>query len=333
MALRLINSHELSRRKEYNTGSLKQFSYHQSLSGFKPIDEIKIINQLYPTGAQMFIENIMNPNTICDSLIIKWQTGVGKSIASILIANRFIHQYRQLDSTIQPTVIFISFNARETIQEELLRHPEFGFISQEELKEKYRLSQQDDIRVLSSFIGTIRRRITDKSRGGYYRFYGYKEFATLLFIPTVKGDAANFNILDLLHPDKEFNKELDKAQENGLIRVNDEILKMCENGLIICDEIHNTYNIAKPNNYGLAIQYVRDKIAKERRPRLILMSATLITGSASEVVELLNLVVPIEERQGRKILRQDLFVQTSMRYEDEENDNNFVISQLKPGFR
>lgn len=333
MALRDITALELSRRKEYNIGKLKQNTYNKMLSGYIPLDEIKIINQLYPTGAQIFIENVMNPNTIDKSTIIKWQTGVGKSNAAIMIGNRFIQLFRQLPMApeLQPSVIIISFS-KETIQKELLTTPEFGFISQEEMHEKYRLAQMDDPKHLSSFIGTIRRRITDRSRGGYYKFYGYKEFAMLLFIPTTKGIDANFDILSLLHPEKDFNVELEKATQAGLIRINHELLKICENSVIICDEIHNTYNVSKPNNYGLAIQYVMDIIPKERRPRIIIMSATLLTGSASEIVDVINLAVPPEERGGKKIMRQDLFTQTTVyANEDDNTEDKFVVSQLKPG--
>ena len=92
-------------------------------------------------GAQHFIRNFANPDTAYPRVLVKWQTGTGKSIAAISIGQEFVRQYRARAALGEraPTVFVISFTARETIQEDMLRHPEFGFVSQAEVEELRRL--------------------------------------------------------------------------------------------------------------------------------------------------------------------------------------------------
>lgn len=281
-------------------------------------------NELNLTGPQMFAKNIFNPNTDMQRCLLKWQTGVGKSIGAISIASEFIKQYRQIIP--HPSVIVIGFSWRETIQEDMLRWPEFGFISQEELFEKERIKKYGDNKQLSTFMASIKRRITDKNKGGYYKFFGYKEFSNHLFVNTSKGNAQKFDVANLTKSEESFIELIAKAERDGLIKVNTELIELCKHSLIICDEIHNTYNINHANNYGLAIQYIMDILPPDERPRLLILSATPLTGSASEVVDVLNLVVPIEERNNKRLLRSDFFVKTTNSIDDE----NFVVSQLRP---
>ena len=86
-------------------------------------------NGLQLSAAQLFVRNFQNPNTEFSRLLINWQTGVGKSIAAISIGNEFIRQYRisALLGHELATVFIISFTAKETIREDMLKYPEFGF--------------------------------------------------------------------------------------------------------------------------------------------------------------------------------------------------------------
>ena len=159
---------------------------------------------MHLNGAQLFIRNFENPDTEFTRVLIKWQTGTGKSIAAIGISQEFIKQFRLRASLGEkpPTVFIISFTARETIQEDMLKYPEFGFVSQSEVSELQQLrisaaamgSASEEARQLSNFMGSLRRRITDRSRGGYFQFYGYKEFANRLFIVTPAGLKNGFDI-------------------------------------------------------------------------------------------------------------------------------------------
>ena len=100
-------------------------------------------NGLQLSAAQLFVRNFQNPNTEFTRLLINWQTGVGKSIAAISIGNEFIRQYRisALFGHELATVFIISFTAKETIREDMLKYPEFGFVSRADVNELRELRQ------------------------------------------------------------------------------------------------------------------------------------------------------------------------------------------------
>lgn len=274
------------------------------------------------SGAQLFIRNFENPDTDFTRVLIKWQTGTGKSIAAISISQEFIRQFRARAALGEraPTVFVISFTARETIQEDMLRYPEFGFVSQAEVEELRQLRSlagaagpaSAEARQLSGLVGVLRRRITDRGRGGYYQFYGYKEFANRLFVVTRAGLERGFDIQALYgrasREDAEvtFGERLAESVKRGDVVINEDLLAEMRGGLLIADEIHNVYNILETNNYGIAIQYALDALGAEA-PRAVYMSATPMTGSAAEVVDLLNLLVPRSALPGGVPLRRTDF--------------------------
>ena len=181
--------------------------------------------------------------------------------------------------------------------------PEFGFVTKEESDEWKKLREtRSDPAKLTAMNAAFRRRITDKKRGGYYQFYGYKEFANRIF--TVIDET--FDIQKIYSLDKEnFLEVINKAQKENKIRVNEKLLNSMKNGLLICDEIHNTYNIQETNNYGIAIHYALNYL-KNSAPRAVYMSATPMTGSSTEIVDILNLLTPCSN-----FLRKDIFTKVN----------------------
>jgi hypothetical protein len=297
-------------------------------------------------GAQVFVSNFSTPNTPYSRLLLNWQTGTGKTIAAIAIAQEYAQQFRSrftLPAGGRPTVFIIGFT-KSIIQEEMLRHPEFGFASPREVSELRRLSllaeasgglATPEARQYSGYLGILKRRITDRAQGGYYQFYGYKEFAARLFVVTQRGTTRGFSVADLYAregvaageeedggfdaeiatTDPSFLERINTAVEAGDVGVNTELLESLKGGLIVADEIHNTYNIKAKNNYGVAIQYALDRIAADdpaATPRALYMSATATGGVATEVVDLLNLLVPVDQLPGRRRLRRSDYFQTEM---------------------
>ena len=267
------------------------------------------------TGAQTFIRDFASPNAEYLRLLIKWQTGAGKSIAAISICHEFAAQYRARAQVGDraPHITILGFTTRETILEDMLRFPEFGFVSAAEVLELRNLrmlgnssasagpslSATAAIRHLAGFLGVLRRRVTDRARGGYYQFYGYKEFANRLFRTTRAASARGQDAESLLFARalgarasaEPFGARLAEAVRRGDVEIDRALLDSLKGGLLVCDEIHNVYNILEPNNYGAAIQYALDVLG-DVAPRAVFMSATPVTGSAAEVVDLLNLLVP-----------------------------------------
>lgn len=278
-------------------------------------------------NAQLFVQNFQNPNTPYSRLLLNWQTGTGKSIAAIAIARQFMNHYMNFIEN-APWIFVVGFT-RAIIQTEMLRRPELGFVSYKEVAELHRLlhiakqsgsTTSVESRHLNGFVSTLKRRLTDRNRGGFFQFYGYKEFASKLFNITSKGEEKNFDVLSLFHRSDEaedtlnendisqFVQKISEAETNGLIRVNQKIMEQLRGGLLIADEIHNVYNIQERNNYGIALQYVLDAFPPHQAPRAVFMSATPVTGSVMEYVDLLNLLVPRHELpNGQPLQRQQLF--------------------------
>lgn len=255
------------------------------------VDNAIIFNDYQLTGAQLFIKNLFNPNTLYKSLLINWQTGVGKSIAAISIANEFIKQYQYrytIGEKKSRMVCILGFNTTETIQSDLLKYPELGYVTKEEVVELNNLVISNDPKY-TSYLGNLHRRLGDKSSGGYYKFYGYKEFVNNLFIITEKAIYNKFSSKDLFTTDEK--NSIGELIRREYIVLNQELMNSLKNGVIIADEIHNVYNSLDSNNYGDAIKYVLTYLGNDA-PRLVLMSATPITGNASEIIDLINLLNP-----------------------------------------
>lgn len=316
---------DLSSRKEFNV--FEPDDHNSSLrsneNGFAYNSEAPDITGLQPTGPQQFIRNIMNPNTDFPRILINWQTGTGKTSAAVGIANEFIRQYKARTSLGEnaPSVFIIGFT-KQVFQAEMLRFPEHGFISASEVIELQKLEDNAkngaiESKQLSNYLGMLRRRLTDRTKNGYFQFYGYKVFANNMFIITPEGFKEKFDINSLATKEssnQDFGARLIDSVRRGLVKVNTDLLDSMRGGLIIVDEVHNVYNIVEKNNYGIAIQYALDVLGEDA-PRAVFMSATPMTGSAAEIVDLLNLLIPNENH----LVRTDFF---------KTNDN---ASSLKEG--
>jgi hypothetical protein len=250
------------------------------------------------------------------------------TLCGVAVSQRFIQIYKQLyDKAASaylrpkryaaeldkatPSVFVLGFGgAKAGYIRELLRYPEFGFVSAEERDELLRLRTlaMQDQRSYANYkeLHTrLKRRITSKERGGFYKFYGYDEFVNRLF------ESDELKLTDLesrllaARAAGDMNARLedavDAAINAGEIRVNERLVSMFDNALLICDEIHNTYNSSMKNNRGVAIQYLLDRVPTLR---FLSLSATPINNSPTECVELLNYL-----RQGDepKLSKSELF--------------------------
>lgn len=258
-------------------------------------------NKLVLHPAQQFIRNLVNPNTPTKIVLVKHDTGTGKTNTALACAFEFIRVYKRQflssgSTEINTPMIFVIGFSKAVFQRELLRRPEFGFVNSAEIKEYNRLMRLADSgsesakNAFSDFESRLRKRLTKKSQGGFFKFFGYKEFFNRLL--TVEG---------------EFDQnQVDDAIAKGIIKVNHELVKAFANSLVICDEIHNVYNSAETNNYGLALRVLfnlyETKEYADSSLRALLLTATPINNSPTEIVDLLNLLVP-----GSRVRKEDLF--------------------------
>jgi hypothetical protein len=262
---------------------------------------------------QQFVRNFMRPeNVYTKTCLLKWSTGAGKTIGFLSICNEFLKY--QTQNTENPKEAFMLSFGRSIIKNDLM-YPEFGFVTAEEssnlevLKARASMSgaKSMDQKILMSRIKQFQRRITDPTTGGHYAFYGYREFANHLFILTQKGKRSARVDLKRIYVSSDerdiasFIKFIDNEVKDGNIVINTALLDRLKDALICADEIQEVYNINSTNNYGVAIQYVME-VLKEHAPKLIIVSATPIKGSSTEVIEILNLLNP-----GLHLRKEDLF--------------------------
>jgi hypothetical protein len=91
------------------------------------------------------------------------------------------------------------------------------------------------------------------------------------------------------------NEKREKKKEQEVFNPSKEILQIFENSFIICDEIHNVYNSLETNSYGRALRFLLDHF--DKNIKVLFMSGTPINNKPSEIVDILNLVIPLSERK------------------------------------
>lgn len=236
---------------------------------------------------QIFSSSYINPFTNFKRALLFYSTGSGKTLAAYLISKNFIDQFKQireiniLNKNIElyvPNIKILGFT-KDNIKLEFLKFPELGFISEDEkkhielIKDKFGTDSQEYINERTKYI----TRLSNKNYGGYFNFYGYQEIVNKLFV--FKKQNIDFKTLTI----KRLHDEI--VREN--IIVNYEFLNEFKDTLIICDEIHNIYNSAHINNYGLAILYI---LLNNKNTKLVGLSATPLNNNPREIIDLINIL-------------------------------------------
>lgn len=265
---------------------------------------------------QLVAAQIMNPHTDSSRLLVKYAVGNGKTLTAILVALGFTRQMRAIES--ESRVFFIGYT-ESIIKEELLSHPELGFMSHAERLElrNLRSAAEAGNQVASdrhvALLNRIRQRITNPKKGGYFQFYGYLQLASLLF--GIQGNADRIDVAAEL--------------QAGTLQVNQQLLERFRGSLIVCDEVHEIYNTVEFNNAGLAIKYILS--THGNKVRALFLSATPINNSPAEVVELANL---LRHEGETELSRGDLFTADAHpRLLDRTATGEPALSRIGPLFR
>lgn len=248
-------------------------------------------NYLELRSYQLFVRNYFNPNTPYSRMLIKWETGLGKTVGSMSIAMNFINFYQKHEEYTSNEVIgsvFVIGFTQQIFKDELFKYAEFGFISRSEIEKLKKLKKQanegsiHDKDNLKKFNIMLRKRLYNRKGNGFFKFIGYKELSNHLF-KLREADKSNIQSMT--------EKELQDSIESGNVTINMELLETFSNSLLICDEIHNVYNSLEKNNWGVTLQTI---LNYHKSCRAIFLSATPINNSPTEVIDLLNLLLPRE---------------------------------------
>ena len=287
------------------------------------IDEaISKSGKLQYKSYQLFAQKFMSPHTDVRRLYIKYGTGVGKTSTALSITMPFIElfQKEQKVTGAQVGSIIVLGFTKQIFKRELLKYPEFKYITRDELvtlRELHNtiISKTDETKYVD-YLNYIRRRITNRKYRGFFQFYGYREFVNRIFLSD-KQDLFSLS-----------EAELKQKIDSGSLELNTELLDTFKNSVVICDEIHNVYNSCDKNNWGVALQtllnYHGDNI------RAIFLSATPINHHPSEIVDLLNLL-----HINKTFKRSDFFNEISTCYVNNQAEELIadkpVNTALKPG--
>lgn len=233
---------------------------------------------------QSFMMTAMNPHIAQPRCMLgAWSTGSGKTRMTCQIAMKFFRHYEKATYEGQNSVGYIwivGFN-EAIFQEELLSNHIYGFVSKAELNELASLrrdifmSRPNAKETYISMKREHRRRLVNRKYGGFFKFIGYRELVNHLFV----------GIQSLSET------EIVEGIEKGTVQVNDKFAKAFNNSLIIADEIHNVYNSIESNSWGVALKTILKIIPSVRS---IFLTATPISNAPSEIIDLLNLLMPEE---------------------------------------
>lgn len=296
----MVDSNKIMKLKEfYNLVETPSTNNHIPI-GFNDYNFLKTTESqiLQLEGHQLFMRNLFDPHTPHKRLLLYHSTGTGKTMVILSIAQVYIEYFQKMKQ--QPTFTIIGFT-EGIIVKELMKYVDFGYITQSEQDELNDLKFNTDEKSILRRRGlksTVKRRITDKTRGGYFKFFGYQKFAYDLFIITAQGINNNITHKHLFENVDNFERIIDEETKNKNVEINRSLIESLKYGFIACDEIHNVYNVRAKNNRGTAIEYALRLIEREEHnasPRVIYASATPLTGSAKEVIDVMNLLIPNEE--------------------------------------
>lgn len=243
-------------------------------------------NTLELSALQYFAKRYMNPyNPQNNRLLLKVGTGVGKTLTSLQVAQLYIKLFIILNQKLQKSsyVIILGFS-KSVFKREFMKFPELNIITHEEIHELNKLKSlidksignvKNDLTNSYKMLETkIKKRITNDKTGGLYLFYGYQELANKLFNSLLPADINATNIMQYYKEKK--------------ISINQYILERFNRSLIICDEIHQTYNSKEINNYGIAIQFLLEYYNKNIFA--LFLSATIINHNRRELIDIANLL-------------------------------------------
>lgn len=286
----------LQSKKEYLQFKLPHHTNEEKKSQLHDIEmDIRHSEYIQLSSNQLLMRNFISPNSGEKRVLIKWDTGIGKTFYALSSALEYIKYIRRQPEEEQGSVFVLGFT-RDIFKNDLMKYPEFGFISREELEYMKKLqsiaksNNRIDLDKLAELRNKITRRFSNRKGNGFFQFYGYREFVNNIFLS--KDSSVDINVAT--------EDEIHEALKNGTLKFNVMLLNQFKNSFLICDEVHQIYNSREKNNWGIAIQAILDYWEDLHA---IYLSATPL-NSPSEIVNLINILVD----KNQKVKFEDLFL-------------------------
>jgi hypothetical protein len=243
------------------------------------VSRIELLEELYYEGYVYDIEveryhNYVGNNIICHNTCTAIQ--IAENFKNYLIRineriNKELIEFRN-----KPTIYILgNDSSQNNFKDELLSQcGNYKYITKNEAKKLHQLridTSEESIELYKKKLREYHKRLTTRSRGGFYNFLGYRDFQNRSIGEKIKIDG------------KAIRDESGKWKR----KIKEPSIKTVDNCLIIVDEAHNLVNSSEPNDYAKAIINV---YKKSKNVRLILLTATPITHRPKEIIEILNIV-------------------------------------------
>lgn len=231
---------------------------------------------VYQQPRQLLIRNLISKNTIYDSILLYYSTGVGKTLAAIGIAEGFKEYINNIGKRI--VVLIKNDNIEENFRKEL---------KSEFLGNTYNIEPEDNEDDEEQDLqNKINRRINK-----VYSFVTYGTFVNQTIGAKVfEKDQYNFN-----------TKKPQRNADGDIVRkiIGGNQIKNLNNTVIIIDEAHNVTN----NDVYLALEAT---LKNSYNYRIVLLTATPIYDNVKEIFEISNLL-NMNNRDNLLPIRNDLF--------------------------
>ena len=226
-------------------------------------------------------------NKKLNKLLLHYSMGSGKSASAIFAFLHYLNHnikktfnnkflYPNIDIKIKPNIFVVaSWMTWQQIDTELISHPEFGVITNEQRNILSEL-ERSGIESNRTKEKLKKKEIITKIRK-YIKYIGYQGFFNLLF------------------PEKniaKYGQNIDSLVEeykNGTLVPSKSFIRSLENTIIVVDEMQKLYSSMGLNTYGFAVAYIA-KHAEEYKCKIIFLTGTMINSSIGEIPDILNVL-------------------------------------------
>ena len=249
-------------------------SYHELKKYRESICTDKIKN-LQPHQAQM--ANLFTPETPLNGCIMFWDTGSGKTCGAIAIAENFKEMVLKYGTKIH--ILVPGRLLKKKWKDDIISCTKETYLKD--------LTQSMD------YVGEEDRAHAYRQAQNNFSQY-YKVMSHVSFYKKVLGQKIVEHVKD--KDSNKMNKIYRKTNQGDFERdVATDKIESLDNGVLIVDEAHHLTG----NDYGLAVKKIKES---SKNLRIFLLSATPMKNLADDLLELLNIVRPMNDPADRNLI-------------------------------
>lgn len=249
--------YKIYKKREYQLYKIQQKDKINNYKDLKKIRDKTCIKSIYDyklLPQQNFLSNFINPTTPYNGILIFHGTGVGKTCASIQIAERFKEQVIKYNTKIY--IVLPGPTLEKNFKDELIGP----------CTNNIYYSQNTD------YLNKSDKKKANLKIYEYYEIITYKKL-----LRKVLGEKI-----------RDTNKEYKKDENGNILRdISANRIISLSNTIIIVDEAHHLSD----NDYGRSLKKIINN-KKSENLKVVLLTATPMRNLASDIIFLLNLIRP-----------------------------------------